>query len=193
MGKYLEALKRIEELELSCSYKDQEIRQLNANFNACKHLADKNIELHKRIDELEQKNQKLKDRFKRISNDFDNLVKENDRLEQENERIKNNIEWCDGCKEADRENHCCHRYSHFIKHCANEMKEYYENVIKENQELKDDIKALFNNNYLSYRYVEHAKGCYFTFEVLDDCEIEVNGKSNEDFYKIAEIIKVVEE
>ena len=32
------------------------------------------------------------------------------------------FEWCDGCKEYDQEQHCCHRYSKVIRQAFEEMK-----------------------------------------------------------------------
>ena len=32
------------------------------------------------------------------------------------------FEWCDGCKEYDQEQHCCHRYSKVIRQAVEEMK-----------------------------------------------------------------------
>ena len=32
------------------------------------------------------------------------------------------FEWCDGCKEYDREKHCCHRFTKVIRQAVAEMK-----------------------------------------------------------------------
>lgn len=37
-------------------------------------------------------------------------------------QAEESFEWCDGCKEYDQEQHCCHRYSKVIRQAFEEMK-----------------------------------------------------------------------
>lgn len=77
---------------------------------------------------------------------FQNL--ELEKLRMENTKIKNNIEWCKGCKEYDNENHCCHRFSHFINNVARENEEYYKDVIQQNKTLIKGLKEIIKRDRL---------------------------------------------
>lgn len=107
------------------------------------------------IHRLQKENEILKEYRKDYLNRLKNLEEYSLKLEQENERIKNNTEWCKGCKEYDNENHCCHRYSHFIKRIDNECKVEIEELIKENRVLKDGFKAL-GKKYIEDAYKQFA-------------------------------------
>ena len=37
-------------------------------------------------------------------------------------QAEESFEWCDGCKEYDQEQHCCHRFTKVIRHAFAEMK-----------------------------------------------------------------------
>ena len=50
--------------------------------------------------------------------------------------IPQTYEWCKGCKEYDTENHCCHRYSSFIRETLQ------DNIDAVLEDIKDEIKRL---------------------------------------------------
>lgn len=69
---------------------------------------------------------------------------------QEAQKHEETFEWCHDCKEYDKENYCCHRWSKVIRNTVEELKadtvsrEFYEDAVKanirlviENRELKE--------------------------------------------------------
>ena len=82
---------------------------------------------------------------------------------KDNERRMTNEEtfcWCDGCKEYDTENRCCHRYSSFIRYSLQ------ENI----NAVLEDIKAEIEKEQAECPYpldIEHA---------IDIIEKHISGK-----------------
>lgn len=65
---------------------------------------------------------------------------EYDALDMAIESLKQKSEypWCEGCKEHDKEHHCCHRYSNVIRQTLNDnINAVIEDIKEEFQELVD--------------------------------------------------------
>lgn len=61
-------------------------------------------------------------------------------IREELPTIPQTYEWCKGCKEYDTENHCCHRYSSFIRESLQ------DNVNYVLEEIKAEINAMYDSN-----------------------------------------------
>ena len=53
--------------------------------------------------------------------DINSVIKKLEKLNKEMEK-KEHDEWCEDCKEYDQENHCCHRFTKFIRETVDELK-----------------------------------------------------------------------
>ena len=82
------------------------------------------ISREKAIEALERAKQNIRHNIERaigraiceILDEVENGIKQLPSAEEES------FEWCDGCKEYDQEQHCCHRYSKVIRQAFAEMK-----------------------------------------------------------------------
>lgn len=88
--------------------------------------------------------------------------------EAEREKAEQTYDWCKGCKEYDTENHCCHRYSSFIRESLQ------ENI----NAVLEDIKAEIideQNNWIKGADAEWHE-CRRILQILDN---HISGKGNE--------------
>ena len=60
-------------------------------------------------------------------------------------KVKESYKWCKGCKEYDTENHCCHRYTSFIRETLQ------DNIDAVLEDIKAEIEE-FKNNEHTYEY-----------------------------------------
>ena len=127
----------------------------------------------------------------KLKADNKRLTELNVKLMSELNKCKNDIRWCDGCKEYDNEKHCCHRFSHFIKEVANDNKQYYEDIVKENEILKEGVKAL--SNYCSYNNEKrNIQEDLAYIEVIFDAEC-IEEEDDGDYKKIKAMLEVINE
>ena len=68
--------------------------------------------------------------------------------------------WCDGCKEYDTENHCCHRYSSFIRETLQ------DNIDAVLEDIKEEIKEL-NNQSMFFGYVSNPDLLNAVVEIIE--------------------------
>ena len=76
------------------------------------------------------------------------------------------FEWCDGCKEYDQEQHCCHRYSKVIRQAFEEMK-----VVHCIDCRHSEYDAIYGDRYCHY----NGKA-----EVVDDYHYCRDGEKRDD-------------
>ena len=76
------------------------------------------------------------------------------------------FEWCDGCKEYDQEQHCCHRYSKVIRQAFEEMK----------------VVHCIDCQHSEYDEVYKDRYCHFNgkAEVVDDYHFCRDGEKKDD-------------
>ena len=76
------------------------------------------------------------------------------------------FEWCDGCKEYDREQHCCHRFTKVIRQAVEEMK----------------LVHCIDCQHSEYDEVYKDRYCHYNgkAEVVDDYHFCRDGERKED-------------
>ena len=74
------------------------------------------------------------------------------------EEVKEYYEWCHDCKEYDTENHCCHRYSSFIRESLQDSIDAVLEDIKE-----EILKEINNHSFFS----SSQKGLAIAYKIID--------------------------